>query len=525
MVVASDLDYPPLSSLENGEIQGFDAEMLKLLEEELQTPVHHVLDTWPEVLRGLEAEQYHAVSGILHTQERAERFDFTIPYIIDHYAIFAHRPSGITGPGDLPGKQAAILREDAAVNSYLIPHGLDDSLVLTETFTEAMEMVNRGEADYTIAPYSLGRVAQEEMDSDQIAALGRELFRVEYRMAVPKGKRERLYRLNNGLAELMSEGKLQQLRRHWAFHSTFDVSTIPAPTKAYLYLICLVAGLLLGLGGLALARKLRERRNPPRPGEEILKEALDSLPFEFWIKDREGAYLWANRQHAEKEEPLGAPPEEPAAVREQDEGVLQEGRPSSRYQGETGIYQVPLYRGRLHPQGLAGYTTDAAEVLRLQKTVRKLYQQLADKENRIQELATVDRETGLYNREYLDARIDEHIQRYVRAETPFCLLRISLPPRGQASSAVPEDQIYAYLGELLRKTLRSGDIPGRSGEKAFLIILPGTSREEGESIILSLLEHFSQTGISISRDHLRLTEYRGQGRASLLQEVSSGGLT
>ena len=91
------------------------------------------LSSWPEVLAALYSGEVDVVSGILKTPERSRMLDFTTPYLIETYAIFTRKDTGIRDTFDLVGKTSVILQSDAVIEEFMSPGGFDSSMYLVRS--------------------------------------------------------------------------------------------------------------------------------------------------------------------------------------------------------------------------------------------------------------------------------------------------------------------------------------------------------------------------------------------------------
>ncbi|AAZ97319.1 Putative diguanylate cyclase/phosphodiesterase (GGDEF & EAL domains) with PAS/PAC sensor(s) [Thiobacillus denitrificans ATCC 25259] len=96
-------------------------------------------------------------------------------------------------------------------------------------------------------------------------------------------------------------------------------------------------------------------------------------------------------------------------------------------------------------------------------------------EKRISHMAMHDALTGLPNRTYLDARINEAIEQSRSSATKFALLFIDLDNFKRINDLYGHkagDQLLVSVGELLRASLRATDVLARWGGDEFVVLLP-----------------------------------------------------
>jgi len=541
IVVGCDRDYPPLSFLDSNIPQGFDVDLLGSLSLRAGIPIGVRPDSWSRVVEDLKTGKIDAVSGILYTRERSDWFDFTIPYLTESYTLFARRSSGIRETEDMPGRTAAILRDDAAVDSFLVPYGLVTNLILTDSFAEAMSMVAEGTADYTIAPITLGESLLHRQGNGSRIWSGRPLFQAEYRMAVRKGNSALLYVLNEAISEMKASGELQKLVRSRRFYSPFSSSAVP-PTSPVLTGL-LLAALFLGLGGflwwLALKYRIqRATRFLDRRNRKLI-ELLDSVPFPLYWRDREFRIRGQNRemktllrleavgsrlsgQEGETEETFLPP-----SVAEEDRRTLATGLPgeqktilASRGTGSPWLHRsIPLKDSTGKLWGILGCFLDLSREENLRSTMESLSLKLAETQEQLQKSLVIDPGSSLFNMWYIRRQLEEDAAHYSRYSRPFSMILAEFPESsgGEETPEKREERILS-VSRLLKSELRTVDHMGRMDERRFLIILPQTGREEGWKV----LEKMEKTLPPGTSARFALEEYHGQGIETLLSRAENG---
>ena len=100
LIVASDLDFPPLDSFEDGEAKGFDVDLSKEIGERLGLEVEYLPPTnfdaiIPMIKQGGKADIGNSAFSI--TEERKAEIDFTDAYLDSNLGVAVKSDSGIAG--------------------------------------------------------------------------------------------------------------------------------------------------------------------------------------------------------------------------------------------------------------------------------------------------------------------------------------------------------------------------------------------------------------------------------------------
>lgn len=100
---------------------------------------------------------------------------------------------------------------------------------------------------------------------------------------------------------------------------------------------------------------------------------------------------------------------------------------------------------------------------------------------RMNNMANVDRLTGLFNRRFFDNQLSFEIERATRYGHPLSLLMIDIDHFKRVNDTQGHqkgDEVLAAVGALIEANTRSSDIAARYGGEEMAVILPETTREQ-----------------------------------------------
>ncbi|HET9480663.1 MAG TPA: sensor domain-containing diguanylate cyclase, partial [Candidatus Polarisedimenticolia bacterium] len=114
-----------------------------------------------------------------------------------------------------------------------------------------------------------------------------------------------------------------------------------------------------------------------------------------------------------------------------------------------------------------------------------LHAAIAIENARYYELATVDRGTRLYLKDYFMQRLEEELARSRRYGRPFAVFMMDLDGFKSLNDRfghLAGDRFLQHVGRIIRSSLRSPDIAARYGGEEFAALLPETTHAEAVAI-------------------------------------------
>lgn len=214
--VVLDATWPPfeMTDEQTKEVIGLDIDLMNAVAEKAGFEVEFINIGFDTALAGLAQCQYDAsISAISITDERKEEMLFSNPYFTAGQLVTVNTSNtDITGIESLVGKKVgAQIGTTGAIEAEKIEgvvYSGYDSIDLA--FLDVMN----GQLDAVIADntLALGYIAQ---NPDKLKAAGDVFTGENYGVAVCKEKPELVEKINQALAELESEGYLEELTEKW----------------------------------------------------------------------------------------------------------------------------------------------------------------------------------------------------------------------------------------------------------------------------------------------------------------------
>jgi ABC-type amino acid transport substrate-binding protein len=218
ITIAAEPDYPPYCIIDDeGNPDGFSVELFLAAAEAVGIRVDIHIGIWDKIKQDLADGRIDALPFVGRTPEREPLYDFTLPYLSLHGAIFAKKNTkSIKTLEDIKPLRVAVMKGDNA-EEYVKRENLADHLIATYTYEEAFRMLKNNEVDAVVAQRIMGIELLKRMGIKNIAPLEIQLpnFRQDFCFAVQEGNTELLSRLNEGLSIVFANKKFDEIHLKW----------------------------------------------------------------------------------------------------------------------------------------------------------------------------------------------------------------------------------------------------------------------------------------------------------------------
>ncbi len=216
LTTCTHLPYPPFQFERDGEVIGFDVELMDMVAEELGVE-QEIVDTPFETIKtgaDLNAGKCDvAAAGITITDERKANLDFSVPYFDATQALLAKKGSGITSLDDAKGKkvgsQSATTGED-----YVKAEGIDP--VSFESSDAELNGLRSGQVDVIVQDLPVvSEWLKDEANADYEIVANLDTGE-QYGLAVKKdGNDELLKTIDEVITQAREDGSYDELYEKW----------------------------------------------------------------------------------------------------------------------------------------------------------------------------------------------------------------------------------------------------------------------------------------------------------------------
>jgi two-component sensor histidine kinase/ABC-type amino acid transport substrate-binding protein len=269
----ADDDYLPVSGLRGGQPAGLYVDIARAVAAELHQPFSVEVENWSKAQSEVAEGTADVLYSVSFTDERLERFDFSIPLTRNEFVFFSTTGRhGLDTLDDLPGLKVGVTQ--AGLPRRLIEGRPQVTAVPYHTYGEAFDALSAGVIDTFAGDLWVGSYFIVQQGRQGITPSRHVFASLPAGFAVKKGNRELLERLNTAIARLQVKGTIDRILNRWdpeavVIRTKGEVSGTVLVTTASV----LGGGLVLTLGwAFLLTRENRQRREAEKGKESLLRE-------------------------------------------------------------------------------------------------------------------------------------------------------------------------------------------------------------------------------------------------------------
>lgn len=221
-VIGLDDTFAPLGFRDaKGNLTGYDVDLAQAMGEELDKEVTLQPIDWSMKEAELNAGNIDLIwNGYTITDERAEKVDFSVPYLDNKQVIVVLAESPIQEKSDLTGKKVGAQSESSAVTAMEKESDLyasfDGSKAVTfEDNNQALMDLDSKRIDAVVADEVVVRYYISLKGTEKYRILDEDFGTEEYGVGFRKGDTKAVEAFNTAYEQLKKEGKLAEISSKW----------------------------------------------------------------------------------------------------------------------------------------------------------------------------------------------------------------------------------------------------------------------------------------------------------------------
>lgn len=323
-IAVGDHDFPPYEFLQDNKPVGFNIDLIRAAAEVMGLEVEVRSGPWDQILNDLENERIDVLTGMVYSDERARRFNFSTPHTLMSPGLFVREDSTIKTLADIRDKEIIVQNRDI-MHDYLLKHKLTSRIITVSDPPQALRLLASGKHDAAFLSSEVhGHYIAATFRLTNLRAIKTNIESQPYCFSVTKRKPELVAKLNEGMSILKATGRYREISEKW--YGVYEKKDWWNTIRYYVFALVLVAALfaasLLWSGLLRSQVKRRtgelllreeelrrahadmEKRVEERTAElfnsrRMLQSVLDTIPQRVFWKDRNSVYAGGNQAFAQ----------------------------------------------------------------------------------------------------------------------------------------------------------------------------------------------------------------------------------
>ena len=208
LILATEAGFAPYEYYQDGEIVGVDIDIAREIAASLGKELVIKDVSFDFIINEIKSGKSDiGAAGMSITKERLEEVDFSVEYAVSNQVVIVPMDSKITSIDQISNQRIAVQLGTVA-DSYVNKNYKDATVIRQKKYLSMVEDLKAGKVDLIIM--DLSPASEIVKSNDGLKILDEYLFTDKYGMAIKKGNKELLDKVNDVLTRLMSEGKIEE---------------------------------------------------------------------------------------------------------------------------------------------------------------------------------------------------------------------------------------------------------------------------------------------------------------------------
>jgi two-component system, cell cycle sensor histidine kinase and response regulator CckA len=298
IIVGGDRNYPPYEYLdEKGEPAGYNVDLTRAIARRTGLDIEIRLGPWSAIRNALARGDIDAVQGMYYSATRNRTFDFTAPYVVNHYVAVVPKSKG-PAPATLDALAGMriVVEQGDIMHDVAVEKGLGSQVSAVASQEEALRDLARGKFDCALVSRPTALYWIKKHGWKDLSVGRHPLLSPGYCYAVPKNHQALLAEFGEGLKVLEQTGELRRINEKWmSVYAGMPVRWTTVLRQAAVVLVPL-AGLLLVffLWSWSLRHQVARRTAELRQSEAQYRLLADNTLDVIWTMDLDLRFIYVN---------------------------------------------------------------------------------------------------------------------------------------------------------------------------------------------------------------------------------------
>ena len=282
--VGGNNDFAPYEFADtDGRPNGYTVALMQAVAHQVGLEADITLGPWQEMLKKLEDKKIDALTGLLYSKERDEKFDFSVPHTIISYAIFVRKGEPYHAVDDLKNKQVIVV-QDVYAHEWLKTNHFTSHIISVKGPREALYLLNAGQHDFAVLPRLQGLELIRQVGLKNIETIGPPVLTQKFCFAVTASNADLLAELNEGLVLFQKTGEYDRLFLKW--FSLYEQKMRYWRYGLFIGLILFGAMSVIVVWNITLKKSVARKTKALQKSQALLSQIVQGLPMPTFVVDR-----------------------------------------------------------------------------------------------------------------------------------------------------------------------------------------------------------------------------------------------
>lgn len=217
--VGADYAYYPYEYInEFNQADGFDIDIIKSIGVEIGADIEIETGNWFSVKKDLVAGKIDLVAGMYYLPDRAEKVNFSMPYIIITHSIFVKDGDYWQSLKDVRDQEnlKVVVENSSILHKYLTMAGITtDRILPVENQLDALKILSETPNTCALLPDLQGKYVAKKNGFKDIVTVGLPILPREYSVAVNIQDTALLNQVNDAITKIHNNGTYQNIYTKW----------------------------------------------------------------------------------------------------------------------------------------------------------------------------------------------------------------------------------------------------------------------------------------------------------------------
>ncbi len=216
LVVGTSDDYPPYTFSQNGQVVGFDIDLVREIARRMACQIELKTMSFDVLLLELQRGTLQVVAaGTTPTQERAMKVFFSSPYIMGDPLLAVTRASDLAVPNLAAMQGKKVVVNGGYTADFYMSAQPGVFLEKLETVAECLLALERHKADVYVVAQSAFQPFLKLRGHDQFKSQLLADVTEKYALAISKKYPELFEKIESALTEILEDGTIDDLKKKW----------------------------------------------------------------------------------------------------------------------------------------------------------------------------------------------------------------------------------------------------------------------------------------------------------------------